>query len=383
MEEKLVRFLKGETVLCAALALAAISMAFVPPDMEYTGYIDFRTHAILFCLMAVMAGLQECGVFQYIAQALLGRVGRAWQLVLILVLLCFFSSMLITNDVALITFVPFTLIVLGMIGPEVKERLLIPVVVLQTIAANLGSMLTPTGNPQNLYLYGRAGLSLGAFVLLMLPYASVAFLAILVWCLVQSRACHGTVRVSFAERARLSGNRVHLAVYAALFALDLLVVARILPYLRRSPHCDGCRPAVDRPGHFPPRGLQPAADLRGIFYFHRQPRETPGVFTTAAKDRVGPRDPGLRCREPGHQQCPGGAPAVRVHGGSARPDHWRQPRRAWDADCIHGQFDLLQAHRTGGEPGERGIFPIFYGGKHLLFNDPPGICVFSGSGTEK
>lgn len=230
MEEKLVRFLKGETVLCAALALAAISMAFVPPDMEYTGYIDFRTLAILFCLMAVMAGLQKCGVFQYIAQALLGRVGRAWQLVLILVLLCFFSSMLITNDVALITFVPFTLIVLGMIGPEVKERLLIPVVVLQTIAANLGSMLTPIGNPQNLYLYGRAGLSLGAFVLLMLPYASVALLAILVWCLVQSRACHGTVRVSFAERARLSGNRVHLAVYAALFALDLLVVARILPY---------------------------------------------------------------------------------------------------------------------------------------------------------
>ncbi len=130
-------------------------MAFVPPDREYIGYIDFRTLAILFCLMAVMAGLQKCGVFQYIAQALLGRVGRAWQLVLILVLLCFFSSMLITNDVALITFVPFTLIVLGMIGPEVKERLLIPVVVLQTIAANLGSMLTPIGNPQNLYLYGR------------------------------------------------------------------------------------------------------------------------------------------------------------------------------------------------------------------------------------
>ena len=117
MGEKLIHFLKGETVLCAALALAAVSMAFVPPDMEYIGYIDFRTLAILFCLMASMAGLQKCGVFQYIAQALLGRVGRAWQLVLILVLLCFFSSMLITNDVALITFVPFTLIVLSMIGP--------------------------------------------------------------------------------------------------------------------------------------------------------------------------------------------------------------------------------------------------------------------------
>ena len=230
MGEKLIHFLKGETVLCAALALAAVSMAFVPPDMEYIGYIDFRTLAILFCLMASMAGLQKCGVFQYIAQALLGRVGRAWQLVLILVLLCFFSSMLITNDVALITFVPFTLIVLCMIGPEVKEQLLIPVVVLQTIAANLGSMLTPIGNPQNLYLYGKAGLSLGAFIILMLPYVLIALLVILVWCLIQCRAYHGTVQVSFAGRAELSGGMVRLLVYAALFALDLLVVARVLPY---------------------------------------------------------------------------------------------------------------------------------------------------------
>ena len=88
-----------------------------------------------------MAGLQKSGVFQYVAQALLCRVSKAWQLVLILVLLCFFSSMLVTNDVALITFVPFTLIVLNMIGPEAIRQLVIPVVVLQTIAANLGSML--------------------------------------------------------------------------------------------------------------------------------------------------------------------------------------------------------------------------------------------------
>ena len=93
--------------------------------------------------------------------------------------------MLVTNDVALITFVPFTLIVLGMIGPEAKGQLMIPVVVLQTIAANLGSMLTPIGNPQNLYLYGKAGLSLGEFVLLMLPYAAVALVVILAWSLIQ------------------------------------------------------------------------------------------------------------------------------------------------------------------------------------------------------
>ena len=188
MKEKLLHFFKQETVLCAAFVLAAVSMLFVPPDKAYLGYIDFRTLAILFCLMGVMAGLQKSGVFQYVAQALLCRVSKAWQLVLILVLLCFFSSMLVTNDVALITFVPFTLIVLNMIGPEAKRQLVIPVVVLQTIAANLGSMLTPIGNPQNLYLYGKSGLSLGAFLRLMLPYTLAALLLICAWSLVSSRA---------------------------------------------------------------------------------------------------------------------------------------------------------------------------------------------------
>ena len=229
MREKIIRFFKQETVLCAAFALAIVSMFFVPPDKGYIGYVDFRTLAILFCLMSVMAGLQKSGVFQCVAQAFLVRVRKAWQLVLILVLLCFFSSMLVTNDVALITFVPFTLVVLGMVGPEFKNRLLIPVVVLQTIAANLGSMLTPIGNPQNLYLYGKAGLSLGAFVLLMLPYAAAALVLIVLWSLAQSRACPGTVQVSFGEKAGLVGNRVQLAVYGVLFALDLLAVARVVP----------------------------------------------------------------------------------------------------------------------------------------------------------
>ena len=230
MKEKMIRFFKQETVLCAAFALAIVSMFFVPPDKGYIGYVDFRTLAILFCLMSVMAGLQKSGVFQCVAQALLSKVRKAWQLVLILVLLCFISSMLVTNDVALITFVPFTLVVLGMVGSEIKSRLLIPVVVLQTIAANLGSMLTPIGNPQNLYLYGKAGLSLGAFVLLMLPYAAVALVVIVVWSLVQSRAYHGPVQVSFSEGVKISGSSVHLAVYAVLFVLALLTVARVVPY---------------------------------------------------------------------------------------------------------------------------------------------------------
>lgn len=230
MKEKLIQFFKRETVLCAAFLLAVVSLFFVPPDREYLDYVDFRTLSILFCLMGAMSGLQTCGVFECAAQALLGRVKRAWQLVLTLVLLCFFSSMLVTNDVALITFVPFTLIVLGMVGPEAKGLLLVPTVVSQTIAANLGSMLTPIGNPQNLYLYGKSGLSLGAFVLLMLPYTLVSLFLLLIWSLFQARACRGPVQVSFAQRAKLSGHGPRLAAYSALFLLDLLTVARVIPY---------------------------------------------------------------------------------------------------------------------------------------------------------
>lgn len=230
MKEKVLRFVRQETVLCAALALAVLSMLFVPPDAEYISYIDFRTLSILFCLMGVMSGLQKTGVFQWVAQALLGRVRKARQLVWLLVLLCFFSSMAVTNDVALITFVPFTFIVLGLVGAEAKRRLLVPVVVLQTVAANLGSMLTPIGNPQNLYLYGRAGLSLGAFLRLMLPYTLVSFLLLMLWSTVQTRGYDAAIGVSFAGEVRLSDKKGQLAVYLLLFLMDLLTVARVVPY---------------------------------------------------------------------------------------------------------------------------------------------------------
>ena len=117
---KLVRFVKQEAVLSVAAVLAVISAFFVPPDGEYLGYIDFRTLAILFSLMTVMAGLRRQGIFDRMGRALLALTGGALQLVLVLVGLCFFCSMLITNDVALLTFVPFTFVVLDSLGPETR-----------------------------------------------------------------------------------------------------------------------------------------------------------------------------------------------------------------------------------------------------------------------
>ena len=158
-------FLRHDPVLAAAMALAVVSMFLVPPSMEYLGYIDFHVLALLFSLMLVVAGLQKSGAFTLLTDKLLKHVKSTRSLAAVLVGVCFFTSMFITNDVALITFVPLSLMLLGQ---EKDEKLLMMVVVLQTIAANLGSGLTPLGNPQNLYLYSLSGMSLGEFLSVML-----------------------------------------------------------------------------------------------------------------------------------------------------------------------------------------------------------------------
>ena len=231
---KLVEFLKRETVLTVAILLAIVSAVMVPPDGEYAGYIDFRTLSVLFCLMTVMAGLQKLGVFRNIAKILLQHTQNTMQLVEVLVLLCFFFSMIITNDVSLITFVPFTFIVLRLSGEDSVKKLAVPVIVLQTIAANLGSMLTPIGNPQNLYLYGKAQMSTGAFILLMLPYSLLSLLLLVVCGAIVAKRSGIEVRgteVPLPEEEKVEHKKYLLPGYLLLFVLCLLTVAHIVPYL--------------------------------------------------------------------------------------------------------------------------------------------------------
>ena len=146
MKQKIIGVIKKDTVLFAAMVLAVISAFFVTPSLNYVNYIDFRVLGILLSLMIIMAGLQKNGLFDAIGCRLLEKTKNTMQLSMVLVFLCFFSSMLITNDVALITFVPFAVMTMQKCG---QEKFLIPVIVLQTLAANLGSMLTPIGNPQS------------------------------------------------------------------------------------------------------------------------------------------------------------------------------------------------------------------------------------------
>lgn len=161
--------LKGDPVLLAAWGLALVSTFLVPPDREWLGYVDFHTLGLLFCLMLVMAGLQDIGFFQRLGEGILGRTRTARQLELVLVLLCFFTAMLITNDVALI--ILCALCRSGARHGRAHRPHCARLVVFQTVAANLGSVATPVGNPQNLYLYSHYGVPLGEFFGAVLPFA--------------------------------------------------------------------------------------------------------------------------------------------------------------------------------------------------------------------
>lgn len=245
MFTKVKDFFKKETVCCIAFLLAVISMCFVVPSKNYISYIDFRVLALLFCLMAVVRGFSSIGVFTRLGTMLLTHVHSLRMLSALFIFLCFFFSMLITNDVALITFVPFTILVLSMAE---QKKFLIPVIVLETIAANLGSMLTPLGNPQNLYLYTISGLSIGAFVRIMLPYSFVSAILLLIFILflpkdtvstaTAANTANSTNTVTASNTSNViceavktrKNSRILFAFYLILFLLCLLTVLHILPY---------------------------------------------------------------------------------------------------------------------------------------------------------
>ena len=245
MFTKVKELFQKETVCCIAFLLAVISIFFVSPSKNYISYIDFRVLALLFCLMAVVRGFSSIGVFTRLGTMLLTHVHSLRMLSALFIFLCFFFSMLITNDVALITFVPFTILVLSMAE---QKKFLIPVIVLETIAANLGSMLTPLGNPQNLYLYTISGLSIGAFVRLMLPYSFVSAILLLIFILflpkdtVSTATAANTANSTNTVTASNTSNviceavkarknpRILFTAYLILFLLCLLTVLHILPY---------------------------------------------------------------------------------------------------------------------------------------------------------
>ena len=223
MLDRIKVFIKKETVLFVAAVCAVATMFLVPPDMEYLHYIDFRVLCLLLCLMAVVAGFKSVGAFQWLTYQLLSRIQSGRILSLTLVLLPFFCSMFVTNDVALIIFIPFTLMLLEQLG---CKRSMIPVTVFQTVAANLGSMATPVGNPQNLYLYAFYDLSIGDFFSVTLPLTAVS-LILLAFSSIPLLPREFSEQAVESEKIR---SKRHLIIYLSLFVLCLLTVFRVLPY---------------------------------------------------------------------------------------------------------------------------------------------------------
>lgn len=247
-------FIKRESVLFIAVVLAIFSMFVVTPDEQYISYIDFRTLAILFSLMAIVSGFRKLGIFDMLAKKMLSSVKSLRGLTAVLIFLCFFTSMVITNDVALITFVPFTIIIMNQMGEDFKNKWLLKIVALQTIAANLGSMFTPIGNPQNLYLFGISNLNILDFFMLMLPFTLIAFVLLIIYifatCRTKEFSVNGntdktdniadtyknqatSINENTSKADNIAGtnkNKKKLIVYIILLILSILCVGRIIPY---------------------------------------------------------------------------------------------------------------------------------------------------------
>ena len=216
--------IKKDPVFFISGILAIVSCFFVHPDKEYLGYIDFRVLSILFCMMIVVSELVILGVFDMLTNKLLSKVHSSRMVSLILVWLSFFLGMILTNDVTLVTLVPFAIALMKNFD---DRRTLTFTLILMTVATNLGSMQTPIGNPQNIYLFTHYQMEIGYFLKLMLPYSlcSLILVTVAVFILCKDMKIEHKQE---QEPKKISG--IKLALCILLFCASLLVVLRVVEY---------------------------------------------------------------------------------------------------------------------------------------------------------
>ena len=221
--QKIFIWCKKEIVFCVTFLFALISTFFVKPDAKYISYIDFGTLLTLFSLMAVVAGWRRTGLFDALGKTVCCKVHGQRALCLTLVLLCFFTSMVITNDVALLTFVPFAVVLLS----KTDSFVLLYTVVLQTLAANLGSMITPIGNPQNIFLFSKMQLGTVRFMKILFPYTLLSLaLLILSTLIIKNEKIQIERQENETGKSGCKGKNI---LYTVLFILCLLSVVNVIP----------------------------------------------------------------------------------------------------------------------------------------------------------
>ena len=214
--------IKKNAVMLIAMAAAIITSIIVPPDAEYLSYFDFKTLTCLFCVLAVVCALKNIRFFYMLAHKIVELFKTARMSVLGLVYITFIGSMLIANDMALLTFLPLGYIVLSATG---KQKYMAFTFIMQNIAANLGGMLTPFGNPQNLYLYTKYEIPTGEFMAIMAAPFVISIIMITLCCVMFVRP----EPLEIAEE-KISLEPKRTAVYLTLFALAIAIVFRGIPY---------------------------------------------------------------------------------------------------------------------------------------------------------
>ncbi len=215
----MIKLIKKDLFFTISILLALLSTFFVLPDKQYFDYINLPVLILLFCLMIVVAGFEKTGVFDSL-KSKMSNIKNEKSLIFTLCMLCFFVSALVTNDVALITFVPFSLAILK----GRKQSSIIFCVVMETISANLGSLLTPIGNPQNLYLYTTYSISIGEFFKTTLPLGAICFLMICICFLFLKKS---NLNCSKSE-ASYNLDKKSFWIFSVLFVICILSVLDII-----------------------------------------------------------------------------------------------------------------------------------------------------------
>ena len=218
----LLPFLKKNVVLCVAIAAALITSFIIPPDKAYLDYFDWKTLTCLFCVLAVVCAFKNIRFFFFLAQKIVKAFKNTRACVLALTYVTFIGSMLIANDMALLTFLPLGYLVLSTTG---KKKYMAFTFIMQNIAANLGGMLTPFGNPQNLYLYTKFKIPTGEFIATMLPPFLISVALITLCCLIFVKKESLEI-----EEEKILLPKGKTIIYSLLFILSIVIVFRVIPF---------------------------------------------------------------------------------------------------------------------------------------------------------
>ena len=218
----LLPFLKKNIVLCVAIIAALVTSFIVPPDKAYLDYFDWKTLTCLFCVLAVVCAFKNIRFFFFLAQKIVKAFKNTRACILALTYVTFIGSMLIANDMALLTFLPLGYLVLSTTG---KKKYMAFTFIMQNIAAHLGGMLTPFGNPQNLYLYTKFKIPTGEFVATMLPpfLLSVALITLCCMLFVKKESLQ-------IEEEKIVLPKAKTTIYSLLFILSIVIVFRVIPF---------------------------------------------------------------------------------------------------------------------------------------------------------